>query len=152
MHVTCSESQYPYNPRELQAQSSIPANTRPTSKVLQLHQTLKKAESSILIQMRTRCIGFRKFLYGCRVPDIDSPMCARGGGEETAEHITMLCPFESSKRHVLLDDHGRQQSWNVLFGKPMQARQLTRWLIESECIHQFSLAKKMLYGNELQEY
>ena len=97
-------------------------------------------------------VGGRKFLYGCRVPDIDSPMCACGGGEETAEHIAMLCPLESSKRHILLDDHGRQQSWNVLIGKPMQARQLTKWLIESERIHQFSLAKKLLDGNEVQEY
>ena len=135
----------------LEAQSNIPANTRPTSKVLQLHKTLKKAESSILTQMRTPCIGLRKFLYGCRVPDIDSPMCACGGGEETAEHIAMLYPLESSKQHALLDVHGRQQSWNVLISKPMQARQLTRWLIESDRIHQFSLARKLLYANEVQD-
>ena len=78
-------------------------------------------------------------------------MCACGGGEETAEHIAILCPLESSKRHVLLDGHGRQQSWNVIIGRPMQARQLTRWLIELERILQFYLAKKLLYGNELQE-
>ena len=144
-------SQHPHNPRELGARSSILANTGPTSKVLLLHQTLKKAESSILVQMRTRCIGLRKFLYGCRVPDIDSPMCACGGGEETAEHIAILCPLESSKRHALLDVHGRQHSWNVLIGKPTQARQLTRWLIESDRIHQFSLARKLLYGNEVQD-
>ena len=38
-----------------------------------------------------------------RMPDIDSPMCACGGAEETAEHIAMLYPLESSKRHVLMD-------------------------------------------------
>ena len=144
-------SQHPHNTRELQAQSSILANTRPTSKVLLLHRTLKKAKSSIHIQMRTGYIGLRKFLYGCRVPDIDSPMCACGRGEETAEHIAMLCPLEASKRHALLDAGGRQQSWNLLIGKAIQAQLLTRWLIESDRIHQFSLAKKLLYGNELSE-
>ncbi len=39
-----------YNPRELGNQSIIKANTKPTAKVLQLHRTLQKAESSILIQ------------------------------------------------------------------------------------------------------
>ena len=34
----------------------------------------------------------------------------------------------------------------------MQARRLPRWLIDSERIQQFSLAKKFLYANELQEY
>ncbi len=144
-------SQQTHSPWQLGPQSNIPANTRPTAKVLQLHRTLKKAESSILIQMRTRCIGLKKFLFECRIPDIDSPMCACGGGEETAEHIAMLCPLESSKRHILLDDHGRRQTWSKLIGKAMPAKQLTRWLIESERIHQFSLARKLLYPNELQE-
>lgn len=31
--------------------------------------------------------GLKKLLYECRVPDKDSPMCACGGEEETAEHI-----------------------------------------------------------------
>lgn len=78
-------------------------------------------------------------------------MCECGGGEETAQHIAMLCPLESSKRHTLLDDHGRLQTWSKLIGKEMLAKQLTRWLIESERIHQFTLARKLLYQNELQE-
>ena len=141
-----------HSPWQMGLQSNIPANTQPTVKVLQLHRTLKKAESSILIHMRTRCIGLKKFLFECRVPGIDSSMWECGGGEETAQHIAMLCPLESSKRHVLWDDHGRQQTWNTLIGKEMPAKQLSRWLIESERIPQFTLARKLLYQNELQEY
>lgn len=49
-------SQQTHSPWQMEPQSNIPTNTRPTVKVLQLHRTLKKAESSILMHMRTRCI------------------------------------------------------------------------------------------------
>lgn len=96
------------NYRDSRERIIIPINNQPTAKVLQLHHGLQKPESSILIQMRTHCIGLKKFLYECRVADINSPMCNCKGGEETAEHIAMLCPLESSRRNLLLDDYGRQ--------------------------------------------
>ena len=142
---------YTHNPRQLGDQSIITPHTRPTAKVLQLHRTLQKAESSILIQMRTRCIGLKKVLYECRVPHIDSPMCDCGEGEVTAEHIAMLCLLESSRRYLLFDDYGRQQSWKTLIGNPTQAKRLTKWLIESGRLRQFSLAKKLWYRNEWQD-
>ncbi len=131
--------------------SIIPVNTQPTAKVLQLHHALQKVESSILVQMRTHCIGLKKFLYECRVPNIDSPMCDCGGGKETAEHIAMLCPLESSRKHLLFDDYGSQQPWKTLIGTPIQAKRLNKWFIKSERIGQFFLAKKLLYQTNLHE-
>lgn len=130
---------------------AVGVNGPPTRRVLQLHAALQKAESTMLIHIRTGCIGLKKFLYTCRVPDIDSPMCDCRGGEETAEHVVMLCPKESHRRYLLHDEQGRQQSWSTLTGKPLQAKRLARWLIESDRIKQFSLAKKLLYGADSQD-
>ena len=129
----------------------VGVNGPPTPRVLQLHSALQKAESTMLIHIRTGCIGLQKFLYTCRVPDIDSPMCDCRGGEETAEHVVMLCPKETHRRSLLYDEQGRQQSWSTLTGKPLQAKRLARWLIESNRIKQFSLAKKLLYGADSQD-
>ena len=130
--------------------SPVGVNGPPTPRVLQLHAALQKAESAMLIHIRTGCIRLKKFLYNCRVPEIDSPMCDCGGSEETAEHVVMLCRKETHRRH-LLHEQGRQQSWNTLTGKPLQAKRLARWLIESDRIEQFSLAKKLLYGAETED-
>jgi hypothetical protein len=123
-------------------------NTPPTARVLQLHRTLYKAEGSILVQLRTGCIGLRKFLYRCKVPEISTLLCECGAGEETAAHIAMLCALETARRPLLFDECGRQQPWRALTGTPLQARKLTKWLIQSKRIGQFSLARKLLYHSE----
>ncbi len=105
----------------------------------------------MLVQIRTNYISLKKFLYGCRVPEIDSPMCNCGGGEETAEHVSLLCPLESDRRHLLFDKNGRLRSWEMLLGSPILAPRLTRWFIESERIKQLSLARKLLYLPHMQD-
>lgn len=61
----------------------------------------------------------------------------------------MVCLLELPWRHPLLDEYGRQQPWAVLIGTPTLAKLLAKWFIEFEQIVQFSLAKKLLYVNEL---
>lgn len=75
-------------------------------------------------------------------------MCDCSGGEETAEHVAMLCAKETHHSYLLHDEQGRQQSLNMLTRKPLEAKRLARWFIESDRIHQFSFAKKLLYGQE----
>ena len=72
--------------------------------VLQLHAALQRAESSMLIHIRTGCIELKRFLHICRVPEIDSPMCDWRGSEERAEHVVMLCPKENHRRYLLHDE------------------------------------------------
>ena len=62
----------------------------PTKQVLKLHEGLRKAESSLLIQVRTGKIGLNKFLYSRQVPGY-SAQCQCRGGEETPRHIALFC-------------------------------------------------------------
>jgi hypothetical protein len=64
----------------------VPEDTPPDRKVLKLHSMLRKAESSVLVQARTGCIGLAKFLYGWHVPGVLSAQCRCRGGEETPRH------------------------------------------------------------------
>jgi hypothetical protein len=59
-------------------------------KVLKLHSTLRKAESSVLVQVRTACMGLAKYLYSRHVPGVPSAQCRCGGGEEAPRHMALF--------------------------------------------------------------
>src|SRR4029077_1982598 len=73
----------------------------PTKDRLKLHKGLRKAESSLLVQMRTGKIGLRAFLFERQVPDIASPICVCGDGRETATHVAAYCLQEGGARREL---------------------------------------------------
>src|SRR5205809_8041905 len=58
---------------------------------LRRYKTLRKEESSLLIQARTGRIGLRKFLFLRRVPSIASPYYEYGEEEETVQHVLGGC-------------------------------------------------------------
>ena len=58
---------------------------------LERHKGLRKHESSVLIQMRTRKIGLRAFLHQRRVPEVLTPGCSCGDAPETPEHLLLSC-------------------------------------------------------------
>jgi hypothetical protein len=60
--------------------------------VLKLHEGLRKAESSLAIQLRTGLNGLYTFLYQARVPSVLSPLCSCGQGQQTAKHVLIFCP------------------------------------------------------------
>ena len=67
---------------------SIAALKQPTQSSLKLYSKLKKAESSVLFQARTRRIGLRRFLALVRVLGV-SKECLYEQGKETAEHVLL---------------------------------------------------------------
>jgi hypothetical protein len=77
------------------------ADEPPTKERLKLHDGLQKAESSLLIQMRTGKIGLRAFLFERQVPDVMTPVCACGDGRETARHVAAYCQLEEITRREL---------------------------------------------------
>jgi hypothetical protein len=54
---------------------------------------MKRAQSSLVVQLRTGKIGFRAFLYKMKVPGIEDPLCnsCEDKEEMTVEHVLMKC-------------------------------------------------------------
>jgi hypothetical protein len=53
---------------------------------------LRKAESSLAIELRTGVNGLDAFLFQARVPSVSSPLYSCGRGQQTAKHILISCP------------------------------------------------------------
>ena len=60
-------------------------------RVLLLHKELRNAENSVLVQARTKRVGFAKFLHTHRVPGVLTVQCSCSTGEETARHVAVYC-------------------------------------------------------------
>lgn len=65
--------------------------------MLQIHQHLSKTESSMLVQLRTTCIGLKAFLIEKRVPG-EGLSCECGQARETVTHIIAFCPAIRAQR------------------------------------------------------
>src|SRR5437667_1860659 len=82
---------------------------KPTRKVLELHRTVSKAISSVIIQMRTEKIGLRPFLYQWKVPDIENGFCECRRGLQTVRHIILECDRLTRLRRTVLYKGGVDQ-------------------------------------------
>ena len=67
---------------------------RLNEKALKRLTRMSRAQSSLVVQLRTGKIGFRAFLHKMRVPGFDDPLCkeCEEGKEMTVEHVLMECP------------------------------------------------------------
>ena len=74
---------------DLGGQRLVPEDPRPTKLVLALYKDLRKAESSILVQARTKHIGLAKFLKSRNVPGVVTSCCCCQGGDKTARHLAL---------------------------------------------------------------
>jgi len=123
----------------------IPQNTEPTARVLQLHKNLYKAESSVLIQARTGCIGLNQFLYKRKVLGIASPNCTCSPNAETARHLVLYCTEYPDKRALnQFPSRQRPVDYRLLIGIPGRTKALAKWLIDTGRIAQYSLARSSL--------
>ncbi|KJR89448.1 uncharacterized protein SPSK_06673 [Sporothrix schenckii 1099-18] len=108
------------------------------SAVRRRHHHLTKAESSLLTQIRTGHIGLRAYLF--RRQAVDSPECQCGADEETAAHVLLNCtnvPPRPPDWPCTTDElHRRLRSG-------LTARPLLRWLIRSERLPEYSLARAL---------
>ena len=117
----------------------------PDPKILQLHKGLKKAESSMLIQLRTGRIGLNYFLNKAKVPGYESGQCSCNRGPETPRHILIYCPKERRRRTTLRDPQGGHINFNNLLDSAKGAQLTSKWMIQSGRLHQFQLAQSLLY-------
>ena len=116
----------------------------PSRQVLKLHAGLKKAESSMLVQAHTGRVGLAKFLYGRKVPRIQTAQCCCKAGEETVYHIALYCTNKADCQQGL-QVNGRL-NYRRLIRTASGAKQLAEWMIRSGRLGQFSLARNLLYS------
>ena len=122
--------------------------TAPTKQVLRLHKGLRKAESALLVQARTGKIGLAKFLNSMHVPGYETAKCECGAGQETPRHMVIFCPREAGRRSQLADTAGRKWTYPQLVGMNEAAKCFVKWIMQSNRLSQFSLAKRLLYHSE----
>jgi hypothetical protein len=76
----------------------------PGTIVLKLHEGLRKAESSLAIQLRTGTNGLDAFHFQARVPSVSSPICSCGGERQMAKHVLNCCPRHAGAQDELRDE------------------------------------------------
>ncbi len=74
-----SSAKSPHNPDLAEASLEID--------ILKLHEGLRKAESSLAIQLRMGTNGLDAYLFHARVPSESSPLCSCGRERQTAKHV-----------------------------------------------------------------
>ena len=62
-----------------------------TFKILSLHDKVSKSISFMIIQLQTKKINLRKFLYSREVSDTENEGCQRDLGQQTVMHVLLMC-------------------------------------------------------------
>jgi hypothetical protein len=122
----------------------------PDPAILKLHKGLRKAESSMLVQLRTGRTGLRHFPNKVRVPGYESGQCGCGEGPETPRHVLLDCLHESERREALKESQKGGLDFNKLLDTPVGVPVASKWMICSGRIPQFHVAGTLLYGENEQ--
>jgi len=116
----------------------------PSQAILTLHRKLQKAESAVLVQLRTGRVGLAYFLHKVGVPGYDSSLCSCGQADETPRHFLIYCPEGDGSREAL--GPPRDRTFLSLLGTPEGAQRTAKWALQSRRLRQFHVANDLLYG------
>ena len=108
-----------------------------------LHRQLRKAESSVAIQMRTEKIGLAEFLYKRHVPGVETASCTCGWRSQNVKHVLLHCSKHDG-REVMFREAG-SNDLRIILTTEKGLRAATRWMIRCGLLGQFSLAREQLY-------
>ncbi len=118
----------------------------PGTDVLKFYEGLRKVESSLAIQLRTRIYGLDAFHFLVRVPSVPSPLYSCCRGQQTVKHVLIFCPQIFGARHKLRDDLGHLPDISRLLGTADGLLKTTRRVTKRGIFGQLSGARGMLYG------
>ena len=108
----------------------------PTAKVLEGHKALRKAESSIYIQLRTGKIALNKFLFDINRSDTKYCQRCNGSSIQTVQHVLLQCPGLADLRAKWLTTL-RESDLRKLLTDPTFAIKVTNFIIDSGLLGQF---------------
>ena len=111
------------------------------------HKGLKKHESSLLTQIRTGKVGLRAFLFSRKVPEVNTPLCPCGRGEETPAHLVIHCSGLTEERERLrreLAPHALRTSrdFAAITADRNRAPIVVKWLLATGRFPEFRLARR----------
>ena len=109
----------------------------PCRKAPKLHEGLRKAESSVVTQIRTGRIRLAAFLNKARVPDFPSPTCRCGWASEIAVYVIIHYPRFIEARRGFMDPLTGQVDLRGLLSKAERAQRLAKWVLQLGILPQF---------------
>ena len=109
---------------------------------LEAHGGLTKAQSSVLVQLRTGKIGLGAFLYYRKVPDQFSPICPCGQGPQTPEHLFTQCTEQRSREMRRMGYRSAQEFWAGLYD-PKKGKEITTTILQSGWLREYRLAEQL---------
>lgn len=101
------------------------------------HAGRTKAQSALLVQLRTGKVGFQEFLYQRKVPNVLSARCACGTGAMTVRHVLLSCPEWRREREEELG--GRQRDLREILRGGVGATAALRLVLRIGILDQFRL-------------
>jgi ribonuclease HI len=107
----------------------------PAKKVLQLHEGLKRAWSSVLVQLQTGKSALRSFLASVKIED--SPLCQCGLGNQDTAHVLVRCPLHADLRTETLYKEARETDDRRLLSEPHWVRRSIEFVLRTGLMTQF---------------
>ncbi|KUL81545.1 hypothetical protein ZTR_10067 [Talaromyces verruculosus] len=107
----------------------------PAKKVLTLHEGLKRAWSSVLIQLQTGKSALRSFLASVQIED--SPLCQCGLGNQNTAHVLVRCPLHTDLRMETLYKEARETDDRRLLSEPQWVRRSIEFVLRTGLLTQF---------------
>ncbi|KAI0995004.1 hypothetical protein K3495_g13178 [Podosphaera aphanis] len=104
-----------------------------------MHKTLKRAQSSIAMQIRSEHMGLKSYLYRRNVPGVENPSCPCGYLSQNVKHMIMACPLWSEGRTDIWRK-AKNRSFEAMLNSPEDIGRITQWILDQGWIEQFRLA------------
>jgi ribonuclease HI len=124
----------------------------PSKKTMRYWGGLRKATSSILIQLRTERIALNHYLW--RINRQITPGCPCGLGGQTTRHILMGCPLHATHRQKMWEKiRGirRTTEINELLSSKEAAIAVAQFMIDTGVLDQFRCTDQMALGSTEQQ-
>lgn len=119
----------------------------PTKEIFAIHDSLRRAASSVLVQMQTGKIGLPAYLAALpqwreqaleNNPLRNPSRCTCDQGTMNTQHILFSCPHFTELRHRILGlDRGGHDPWKEWLSKPTLAVKAVNFLMQTKLLGQF---------------